>query len=172
MKSRQGRPPGSPNRCALGGIDSSEERSVLTGWVRRRKTSQALALRGRIVLLCAYGATIARVAEQAGTSRNTVSGWRSRFPADRLDGLTDEPRPGRPRLITHGQVEWVVTATLKETPGADTHRSTRSTAAVTGMSQSAISRIRRAFGLKPRTVQTCPPIRSSSTRSATRSACT
>ncbi|WP_346050390.1 helix-turn-helix domain-containing protein, partial [Actinomadura chokoriensis] len=61
---------------------SDEERSALIGWVRRRKTSQALALRARIVLLCAEGATIARVAEQAGASRNTVSKWRSRFLAD------------------------------------------------------------------------------------------
>ncbi|MEU8801023.1 IS630 family transposase [Spirillospora sp. NPDC048819] len=133
---------------------SDEERSVLTGWVRRRKTSQALALRARIVLLCAEGATIARVAEQAGASRNTVSKWRSRFLADRLEGLTDEPRPGRPRVISDEQVERVVTATLEETPGADTHWSTRSMAAATGMSQSAVSRIWRAFGLKPHTVQT------------------
>ncbi|WP_165970320.1 helix-turn-helix domain-containing protein [Actinomadura sp. 6K520] len=123
---------------------SEEERSVLTGWVRRRKTSQALALRARIVLLCAEGGTIARVAEQAGTSRNTVSKWRSRFLSDRLEGLTDEPRPGRPRVISDEQVERVVTATLEETPGADTHWSTRSMAAATGMSQSAISRIWRA----------------------------
>ncbi|WP_067800329.1 IS630 family transposase [Actinomadura formosensis] len=133
---------------------SEEERSVLTGWVRRRKTSQALALRARIVLLCAEGGTIARVAEQAGTSRNTVSKWRSRFLAGRLEGLTDEPRPGRPRVITDEQVERVVTATLQETPGADTHWSTRSMAAATGMSQPAVSRIWRAFGLTPHTVQT------------------
>lgn len=133
---------------------SDEERSVLTGWVRRRKTSQALALRARIVLLCAGGATIARVAEQAGTSRNTVSKWRSRFLSDRLEGLSDEPRPGWPRTITDEQVERVVTATLEERPGADTHWSTRSMAAATGMSQSAVSRIWRAFGLKPHTVQT------------------
>jgi hypothetical protein len=64
-------------------VSTDEERSVLAGWVRRGKTSQALALRVRIVLLCAEGGTIARVAEQAGASRNTVSKWRSRFwPSD------------------------------------------------------------------------------------------
>jgi hypothetical protein len=74
--------------------------------------------------------------------------------ADRLDGLSDEPRPGRPRVITDDQVERVITRTLEETPGEDTHWSTRSMAAATGMSQSAVSRIWRAFGLKPHAIET------------------
>ena len=133
---------------------SDEELSVLTGWARRRKTSQALALRSRIVLACAAGGTIGDVAREVGVSRNTVSKWRSRFVADRLEGLSDERRPGRPRLIGDEQVERVITTTLEETPGADTHWSTRSMASATGMSQSAISRIWRAFGLKPHAVET------------------
>jgi transposase len=127
---------------------------VLTGWSRRRTTSQALALRSRIVLACAAGGTIGEVAADLGVSRNTVSKWRSRFVADRLEGLSDEPRPGRPRVISDDQVEQVITKTLEETPGQDTHWSTRSMAAATGMSQSAISRIWRTFGLKPHAVQT------------------
>jgi transposase len=133
---------------------SDEERSVLTGWSRRRKTSQALALRSRIVLACAAGGTIGDVAADLGVSRNTVSKWRSRFVADRLEGLSDEPRPGRPRVITDAKVEQVIVKTLEETPGRDTHWSTRSMASATGMSQSAISRIWRTFGLKPHAVQT------------------
>ncbi|GLZ09739.1 hypothetical protein Acsp03_72050 [Actinomadura sp. NBRC 104412] len=142
---------------------------MLTGWARRGKTAQALALRARIVLACAEGGTIGQVAEQVGTSRNTVSKWRSRFQADRLQGLGDEKRPGRPRQITDERVEQVVTKTLQETPGADTHWSTRSMAAATGMSQSAISRIWRAFGLNRRRSRPggCRPIRSLWTRSAT-----
>jgi transposase len=124
---------------------SEEEMSVLTGWARRRKTSQALALRSRIVLRCAEGGTIG---EDIGVSRNMVSKWRSRFVSHRLEGLSDEPRPGRPRVITDEQVEQVITKTLEETPGQDTHWSTRSMAAATGMSQSAVSRIWRAFGLE------------------------
>ncbi len=127
---------------------------MLTGWSRRRKTAQALASRSRIVLRCAEGGTIGEVAGDLGMSRATVSKWRSRFLADRLDGLSDEPRPGRPRVITDDRVEEVVTRTLEETPGRDTHWSTRSMAAATGMSQSAVSRIWRAFGLKPHAVQT------------------
>jgi transposase len=121
---------------------SDEERSVLVGWARRRKTSQALALRARIVLRCAEnGSSIGGVAGQLDVSRATVSKWRSRFLADRLDGLSDEPRPGRPRTITDDQIEQVITKTLESTPGEDTHWSTRSMATSTGMSQSAISRI-------------------------------
>src|SRR5512135_687920 len=97
---------------------SEEERSVLTGWARRRKTSQALALRSRIVPACAEdGATIASVSEGLEISRATVSKWRSRFLAGRLEGLSDEPRPGRPRTITDEQVDQVIVKTLEETPG-------------------------------------------------------
>jgi transposase len=133
---------------------SDEERSVLTGWARRRKTSQALALRSRIVLRCAEGGTIAEVAAELSVARGTVSKWRSRFVVDRLDGLSDEPRPGRPRVVTDDQIDQVITKTLEETPGQDTHWSTRSMAAATGLSQTAVSRIWRAFGLKPHAVQT------------------
>jgi transposase len=133
---------------------SDEERSVLTGWARRRKTSQALALRARIVLRCADGDTIAEVAQRLEITRGTVSKWRSRFLAGRLDGLSDEPRPGRPRTITDDQIEQVITKTLESTPGKDTHWSTRSMATSTGMSQSAVSRIWRAFGLKPHAIET------------------
>jgi transposase len=133
---------------------SDEERSVLAGWARRRKTSQALALRSRIVLRCAQSGTIGQVAAELGVSRNTVSKWRSRFVSGRLEGLSDEPRPGRPRVISDEQVEQVITKTLEETPGQDTHWSTRSMAAASGMSQSAVSRIWRAFGLKPHAVET------------------
>jgi transposase len=126
---------------------SAEERAVLTGWARRRRTPQGLASRARIVLLCAEGGTIGQVAEHVGTSRNTVSKWRSRFLVSRLDGLSDEPRPGRPRTITDGQVEQVVARTLAEAPGQGGHWTTRSMAAATGLSQSAVSRIWRASGL-------------------------
>jgi transposase len=106
------------------------------------------------VLQCADGATIGEVASQLGVSRATVSKWRSRFVVHRLDGLSDEPRPGRPRVISDEQIERIITKTLEETSGRDTHWSTRSMAAATGMSQSAVSRIWRAFGLKPHLVQT------------------
>jgi transposase len=84
-----------------------------------------------------------------------VRTWRSRFQKSRLDGLADAPRPGAPRKITDEQVEVLVTRTLTEKGcGQDTHWSTRSMAAETGLSQSSVSRIWRAFGLKPHLVET------------------
>jgi transposase len=134
---------------------TEDERLALGAWARRRKTAQALALRSRIVLRCAAGGTIGEVATDLGVSRDAVSKWRSRFLRDRLEGLTDEPRPGRPRTISDEQVEAVIAATLEQAPpGGDTHWSTRSMARSAGMSQSAVSRIWRAFGLKPHIIQT------------------
>jgi transposase len=145
---------GVPNPKVEPVVLTGEERQVLVAWSRRRKTSQALAVRARVVLRCAEGGTIGEAAADLGVSRDMVSKWRSRFLARRLEGLSDEPRPGRPRMITDDQVEQVITKTLEETPGQDTHWSTRSMAQATGMSQSAVSRIWRAFGLKPHAVET------------------
>jgi transposase len=134
---------------------TDEERRTLTAWSRRRTSAQSLAARSRIVLTCADGGTIGGVAAELGVSRDMVSKWRSRFLRDRLEGLTDEPRPGRPRTISDEQVDAVITATLEQAPpGGDTHWSTRSMARSAGLSQSAVSRIWRAFGLKPHVIQT------------------
>jgi transposase len=134
---------------------TDDERRTLQRWSRRAKTAQALALRARIVLACAEGATNKQVAERLGVWPQTVTKWRGRFVAKRLEGLSDEPRPGRPRTITDEQVEQVVTKTLEEPPPRqDTHWSTRQMATATGMSQTAVSRIWRAFGLKPHLLET------------------
>jgi transposase len=134
---------------------SDDERQVLEGWARRRKTAQALALRSRIILACADGAAVSTVAAELGISRTTAGKWRSRFLESRLKGLNDEQRPGRPRTVTDEHVEKVIAATLEQAPpGGDTHWSTRSMARSSGMSQSAVSRIWRAFGLKPHIVET------------------
>ncbi|CAL9546835.1 IS630 family transposase ISMsm2 [Actinosynnema sp. ALI-1.44] len=133
---------------------SDDERRVLESWSRRRTTAQGLAMRARIVLACAEGGSNTEVAGRLSLNRSTVATWRARFVRDRLDGLSDEPRPGRPRTITDDQVEHVVVTTLETRPVDATHWSTRSLAAQTGMTQSAVSRIWRAFGLKPHRVDT------------------
>jgi transposase len=131
------------------------ERQTLERWARRRTSAQALAVRARIVLACAEGATNVAVAEQLGIWPQTVAKWRGRFVRERLEGLSDEPRPGRPRAIADEQVEEVVVKALERPPpNHDTHWSTRSMARATGMSQTAVSRIWRAFGLKPHLEQT------------------
>ncbi|MER5995766.1 IS630 family transposase [Streptomyces viridosporus] len=129
------------------------QRAVLEGWVRRRSTAQALAQRSRIVLECAEGHSIMEVSRRLQVSPDTVRTWRRRFLERGLDGLSDEPRPGVPRKITDADVERVIVKTLEEKPKNATHWSTRSMAAATGMSQSAISRIWRAFALAPHRTQ-------------------
>jgi transposase len=131
-----------------------EERQTLERWTRRRKTAQALALRARIILLADEGASNGEVAEALGITRATVGKWRSRFLERGLDGLLDEPRPGAPRTITDEDVERVVTLTLEQTPKDATHWSTRSMARRTGLTQSAVSRIWRAFALQPHRSET------------------
>src|SRR5438067_13544973 len=128
---------------------SGEEREVLERWARRPKSSQALAFRCRLVLAAAEGASSTEIATRLGCNLSTVGKWRGRFARHGLDGLHDEPRPGKPRTISDGDVEWVIVKSLEEQPRDATHWSTRSMASATGMSQSAISRIWRAFGLEP-----------------------
>ena len=132
---------------------ADDEREQLLRWSRRAKSSQALALRSRIVLACAEGVDNKTVAARLGCAAETVGRWRRRFVARRLEGLVDEPRPGGPRRIGDEQVEQVVVATLERTPADATHWSRASMAAETGLSRSTIGRIWRAFGLKPHLVE-------------------
>lgn len=133
---------------------SDDERQTLTTWANRPKSTQRLALRARILLACAAEPSNTTVATRLGVCAATVGTWRSRFVARRLDGLTDEPRPGAPRTVSDADVERVVTRTLETKPTAATHWSTRGMARAVGMSQSAVSRIWRAFGLKPHRADT------------------
>jgi transposase len=125
------------------------ERAQLIRWARRASTAQYLALRAKIVLRCAEGGTNKQAAADLGIDESTVERWRARFIARRLEGLHDEPRPGRPPSILLDQVEDLVVATLETTPGKDTHWSRASMAARTGLSKSTVGRIWKKFDLKP-----------------------
>jgi transposase len=135
-------------------ILSADERSKLALWASRPKSTQRLALRARIVLACADEPSNTAVAARLGVCGATVGTWRARFVAKRLDGLVDEPRPGAPRTVGDDAIERVITRTLETKPAAATHWSTRGMAKATGLSQSAISRIWRAFGLQPHRADT------------------
>lgn len=128
---------------------TAEEKEKLAMLARRPKSAQAIAMRARIVLGCDAGLTNGEVAEKLHITGATVCKWRERFRVKRLEGLLDEPRPGAPRSITDAQVEKVVTKTLESMPDNATHWSTRLMAKKTGLSQTAIVRIWRAFGLQP-----------------------
>ncbi len=126
----------------------------LVRWERRRSSSQALALRSRIVLACAEGRSNTEVAAACGVSAATVGKWRRRFCELRLDGLVDDPRPGRPPSISAERVEDVVVATLESVPANATHWSRQKMAERSGLSASTIGRIWRAFGLQPHRAET------------------
>lgn len=135
-------------------IIAPSERGTLLRWTRRRNTAQALSLRARIVLECAKGRPNKAVAEELGVMQATVGKWRRRFVDKRLDGLLDEPRPGAPRKISDADVERVIVQTLESTPRDATHWSVRSMAEATGMTQTSIHRIWKAFSLQPHRAET------------------
>ena len=128
---------------------AEEEREQLQRWARRRKSSQALALRSQIVMACAEGKDNKSVAAELKCSQATVGKWRGRFVEHRLDGLADDDRPGRPASITAEQVEDVVVATLESVPANATHWSRAKMAERSGLSKSTIGRIWKSFELKP-----------------------
>ena len=133
---------------------TGSERDQLRSWARRRTSAQALALRSRIVLGCAEGLDNKQVAARERVSQATVGKWRRRFVEFRLDGLSDDPRPGRPPSITAAQVEDVIVATLESAPANATHWSRAKMAEQSGLSPSSIGRIWKAFELKPHRAET------------------
>jgi len=135
-------------------IVSVEERATLEGWVRRRKSAQALALRAGIVLDCASGMSNTLVARRRRVSQQMVGKWRRRFVHHRVAGLLDEPRCGAPRTVEDGQIEAVIVRTLESLPGDATHWSTRAMAEASGLSHMTILRIWKAFGLQPHRSET------------------
>ena len=143
MEPRRGR----PKKHDL--LVTSAQRAELERMSRQSRSARSVAFRAGIVLECAAGASNAAVAATLRTTGFTVGLWRNRFIAEGVVGLGDEPRPGAPREIGDEKVEQVVRLTLEKTPKGATHWSSRMLAARTGLSQSTISRIWRAFGLKP-----------------------
>src|SRR3954470_9165173 len=143
-----------PSPVAVTVVLDAGEREQLERWARRRSSAQALALRSRIVLFAAEGLKNTEIAERLNIDHATVRKWRKRFGELRLDGLSDEPRSGRPRTISDAQVEELIVRTLETAPKDATHWSTRSMAAQTGLSRETVGRIWRAFGLQPHRVET------------------
>lgn len=133
---------------------SAKERAFLEAQVRRHKAARSLSARCRMILLCAEGLQSKEVGARLGVHEHTVGKWRRRFVKDRIAGLTDEYRPGRPRTVSDAQVAEVIERTLNSTPKDATHWSIRSMAAEMGLSHTTIRRIWTAFGLQPHRSET------------------
>jgi transposase len=133
---------------------TTDEQQQLESLAHRSRTAPQLARRARIVLACATGRDNATVAKRLRLSPVTVCKWRARFVRDRIDGLSDELRPGTPRSITDEHIEQLIVRTLETTPRGATHWSTRGMAKATGFSAMTVSRVWRAFGLQPHRTDT------------------
>lgn len=133
---------------------TDEERQELQRLVRQSSTSHALATRCKVVLLDERGLGYAAIGAKLDLREQTVLKWRTRFLTDRLAGLKDRPRSGRPRVISDAQVAEVVRRTLEEKPAGATHWSTRSMEAASGVSRSSVHTIWRSFNLQPHRVET------------------
>lgn len=140
---------GKAGRPKLPLVVTPDERKELERLARRGRVNRHASFRAKVVLACAEGASNTEVARKLHTTNETVGIWRKRFVLERLDGLSDEPRPGAPRKIQDDAIEKVIVQTLESTPRGRTHWSTRSMAKLSGMSSSTIGRIWRAFGLQP-----------------------
>jgi len=141
-------------RAAAEIILSVEERAFLETQLRKHKAARSLSDRCRIILLCAEGLPSKDVAARLGHSEHTIGKWRRRFADHRIEGLTDQYRPGRPRTVSDEQVADVIKRTLETTPRDATHWSIRTMAAQTGLSHTTIRRIWTAFGLQPHRSET------------------
>lgn len=133
---------------------TDDERAELERLSRRMRTNRHLALRAKMILKCDEGLTNLAVGKKLKVSNRTVGTWRKRFIEHRVEGLYDEPKPGRPREITDDEVEAVIVKTLEEKPKGRTHWSTRKMAEEAGISHSTVGRIWRTFGLQPHVVRT------------------
>jgi transposase len=126
-----------------------EQRQELERLARRKREARGPAFRARVILMLVRGMVGKEIVRRLRTSNQTICSLRKRFLQDGVEGLFDERRPGTPRKIGDDVIERVVVETLERQPEGATHWSTRMMAKKLGLSQSAISRIWRAFGLKP-----------------------
>src|SRR3954452_6582446 len=124
-----------PSPVAVTVVLDAGEREQLERWARRRSSAQALALRSRIVLFAAEGLKNTEIAERLNIDHATVRKWRKRFGELRLDGLSDEPRPGRPRAIRECEVQEVNVRTVEAGAKGRAELSTRSMAKEVGLTQ-------------------------------------
>jgi transposase len=133
---------------------TNDERDALRAWTRQPKCPQALALRARVILLCAEGLSNTATAAELHITIQTAGKWRQRFVDRRLEGLLDEPRPGTPCRLSHADVDRAPGLTPESTPAKAAHWSTRTLAEASGLSRASVHPIWRAFSLQPHRAET------------------
>jgi transposase-like protein len=140
-------PRGRPTQRKL--VVSPEQKATLQRLVQQPRNSRSIAFRARIIRECASGQNHAAVAGKLRTTGFTVGMWRNRFITGGMVELGDEARPGpRARSVMTGSSRQYVSR-LEQVPKGATHWSSRALVSRTGLSQSTVSRIWRAFGLRP-----------------------
>lgn len=130
------------------------EKQSLQQTVRRRGAGHLEVLRAKVILWAAEGLSNTEIVRRTQLSAPTVGKWRRRFLQNRTAGLSELPRSGAPRRISDDKIQELITTTLEHKPENSTHWSTRTMARRCGLSRQAVSRIWRAFGLKPHRSET------------------
>lgn len=125
------------------------QRRQLESMANSRSLPHSTVIRAKIVLMAADGMTNTDIAPKVGLSKGMVGLWRRRFLNQGVEGLQDEPRPGRPRSVNDQEIAEVIEKTLSTKPQGQTHWSCRTMSKEMGLSKDTINRIWRAFNLKP-----------------------
>ena len=129
---------------------TDEQRTVLQRWARARTAPARLVRRAKIVLLAAEDKENLEIAAELDIERTVVGRWRRRFVDQGMAGIEqDAPRGGRPASKRQQVAQRIVEVTTRQAPMNATHWSTNSLARHLGVSQSMVSRVWRAHGLKP-----------------------
>ena len=145
-KPRSGRP---PYQVTV----TEDERKNLEALIRRSKAPQSHVTRAKIALMAADGSPTKEIVETLGVSTHMVCTWRRRFSLYGVSVLEDAPRSGAPRTYDDDKIAEIIHLTLQTEPKGATHWSTSAMADKVGMSKQHVSRVWRAFGLKPHLVQ-------------------
>jgi len=131
---------------------SAEERDTLSMWVRSGKTERRMVQRAQTILMCAEGASWSVICARTGLSRTNSLKWQRRFQEERLDGLKDLPRSGKPAKYTALEKVRVTATSCTRPPDGCTGWSQRRLAEVTGVSKSTVNRILNQASIKPHKV--------------------
>ena len=126
-----------------------EEREVLETLATSRTAPYRQVQRARTVLAAVAGKTNQAISRETGLGWQSVSVWRRRFIRERLAGLEDRPRPGKPRQYSDADRLRVIETACTKKPEAESHWSVRTLAQATGVGRDTVHHILRQAGLKP-----------------------